>query len=356
MTSKTLRHFAGASISADDLFERFKVACDLKQSVDHNRIEAALHRWASLIDAGPVTVHFVRNAREIDEAAWAAWAARAAGDARAARAARDAWVAWAARDAWAAWAARAAGDARAARAARDAWVAWAARDAWAAWAARAAGDARAARAARDASLDLSWISIAAIGASSEGEESLMQRWLPILEAFEAGAFAMWVGAETFYVAVKPDVVKVDDQRRLHCEDAPAFAWLDDIRDYYWRGVHVPDAWIIDRKSLTPEIALSEQSIERRRAACEILGWDAILHKLGAVSIDRDGDPQIGELVEVKLPGEGGDKITARYLRVQCGTGRKFAVCVPPTVNTAIEAQSWMLGLPSADFTKPEVRT
>jgi hypothetical protein len=287
MTSKTLRHFAGASISADDLFERFKVACDLKQSVDHNRIEAALHRWASLIDAGPVTVHFVRNAREIDEAAWAAWAARAAGD---------------------------------------------------------------------ASLDLSWISIAAIGASSEGEESLMQRWLPILEAFEAGAFAMWVGAETFYVAVKPDVVKVDDQRRLHCEDAPAFAWLDDIRDYYWRGVHVPDAWIIDRKSLTPEIALSEQSIERRRAACEILGWDAILHKLGAVSIDRDGDPQIGELVEVKLPGEGGDKITARYLRVQCGTGRKFAVCVPPTVNTAIEAQSWMLGLPSADFTKPEVRT
>jgi hypothetical protein len=326
MTSKTLRHFAGASISADDLFERFKVACDLKQSVDHNRIEAALHRWASLIDAGPVTVHFVRNAREIDEAAWAAWAARAAGDSRAARAARDAWVAWAARDAWAA------------------------------WAARAAGDARAARAARDASLDLSWISIAAIGASSEGEESLMQRWLPILEAFEAGAFAMWVGAETFYVAVKPDVVKVDDQRRLHCEDAPAFAWLDDIRDYYWRGVHVPDAWIIDRKSLTPEIALSEQSIERRRAACEILGWDAILHKLGAVSIDRDGDPQIGELVEVKLPGEGGDKITARYLRVQCGTGRKFAVCVPPTVNTAIEAQSWMLGLPSADFTKPEVRT
>jgi hypothetical protein len=290
MTSKTLRHFAGASISADDLFERFKVACDLKQSVDHNRIEAALHRWASLIDAGPVTVHFVRNAREIDEAA------------------------------------------------------------------RAARDARAARAARDASLDLSWISIAAIGASSEGEESLMQRWLPILEAFEAGAFAMWVGAETFYVAVKPDVVKVDDQRRLHCEDAPAFAWLDDIRDYYWRGVHVPDAWIIDRKSLTPEIALSEQSIERRRAACEILGWDAILHKLGAVSIDRDGDPQIGELVEVKLPGEGGDKITARYLRVQCGTGRKFAVCVPPTVNTAIEAQSWMLGLPSADFTKPEVRT
>jgi hypothetical protein len=323
MTSKTLRHFAGASISADDLFERFKVACDLKQSVDHNRIEAALHRWASLIDAGPVTVHFVRNAREIDEAA------RAARDARAARAARDAR------------AARAAGDARAARAA---WVARAARAAWVAWAARAA------------SLDLSWISIAAIGASSEGEESLMQRWLPILEAFEAGAFAMWVGAETFYVAVKPDVVKVDDQRRLHCEDAPAFAWLDDIRDYYWRGVHVPDAWIIDRKSLTPEIALSEQSIERRRAACEILGWDAILHKLGAVSIDRDGDPQIGELVEVKLPGEGGDKITARYLRVQCGTGRKFAVCVPPTVNTAIEAQSWMLGLPSADFTKPEVRT
>ena len=359
------------SISTDDLFERFKIACDLNQPVDQEKITLSLQRWADKISAPGVAIKFMTSEKEVKEAAraamaaWdaqaslasraamAAWDARDAMDARDARDAMDArdawdaWDAWDARDAWDAWDARAARDAWDARAARDAWDAW---DAWAARAARAAWDAR------DACFDLSFLSVTAICASSEGEEELLQKWLPIFEAFEAGAFALWAGAETFYVVVRPAIPKVDDQRRLHCEDGPAFTWLSDIRDFYWRGVHVPESWITDRKSLTAEMALSEQNIERRRAACEILGWTTILSQLSAVTIDHDGDPQIGELVEVKLPGEGKEKITARYLRVQCGTGRKFAVCVPPQTKTALDAQAWMLGLPPTEFVRPEVRT
>ena len=96
----------------------------------------------------------------------------------------------------------------------------------------------------------------------------------------------------------------------------------------------------------------------RRAACALIpgGWETILKELEAKTIDRDGDPQIGELVEVGLPGEGKEKLRARYLRVQCGTGRKFAVCVPPDTKTALDAQAWMLGLPTEKFTRPEIRT
>jgi hypothetical protein len=307
MTSKSLRKFVGATINADDLFERYKIACDLKQPVDQEKITLALQRWADKISIAGTAIKFVATAKEVEVAA---------------RAARDAWAAMAAmaaRAAWDAWAARAA---------------WAARDAW----------------------DVSYISTAAIGASSEGEQETLEKWLPIFEAFEAGAFSLWVGAETIYVAVVPTKVLVDDQRRLHCENGPAFAWLDNIRDYYWRGVHVPESWIMDRGSLKADVALSEPNIERRRAACEILGWDAILKNLGAATIDKDGDPQIGELVEVKLPGENNKKITARYLRVQCGTGRKFAVCVPPDTKTALDAQAWMLGLSLDKFQRPELRT
>ena len=180
----------------------------------------------------------------------------------------------------------------------------------------------------------------------------------MFEALEAGAFALWIGAETIYVAVIPSVVKVDEQRRLHCEDGPAFAWVDDIREYYWRGVNVPAEWITDPSSIKAEAALAEPNLERRRAACALIpgGWEVILKKLQATTIDKDGDPQIGELVEVGLPGEGGETITARYLRVQCGTGRKFAVCVPPDTKTALDAQAWMLGLPKKEFVRPEVRT
>ncbi len=93
-------------------------------------------------------------------------------------------------------------------------------------------------------------------------------------------------------------------------------------------------------------------MERRRAACEIIGWHKILQNLGAQTIDKDEDPQIGELVEVDIPDVGRE----RFLRVQCATGREFALPVPPEMQSALQANAWTYGI--EDFTnyKPEVRT
>lgn len=79
----------------------------------------------------------------------------------------------------------------------------------------------------------------------------------------------------------------------------------------------------------------------------------MLRDLDARSIDRDADPQIGELVEVKLPDL--DR-PAKFLRVRCGTGREFAIGIPPHIDTALDAQAWMIGLERKQFTIPEVRT
>ena len=94
----SLRHLTGASISADDLFERYKIACDLKQTPDLQRIEVSVRSWATAIGITEVTVKFVRNVKEVGVAAWDARDAR---DARAARAASAAWAASAASAAWA---------------------------------------------------------------------------------------------------------------------------------------------------------------------------------------------------------------------------------------------------------------
>jgi hypothetical protein len=99
--------------------------------------------------------------------------------------------------------------------------------------------------------------------------------------------------------------------------------------------------------------LRETNLEKRRAGIEILGWEKIIRDLDAKVIDRDGDPQIGELLEVKLPDL--DQ-RALFLRVQCGTGRQFAIGIPPGTKTAIDAQAWMVGLNREDFTVPEIRT
>ena len=83
----------------------------------------------------------------------------------------------------------------------------------------------------------------------------------------------------------------------------------------------------------------------------MVGWETILNKLDAVTINKDRDPEIGELVCVDIPGIGEEK----FLRVNCGTGRQFALPVPPKMKTALEANAWTWGLSPHQY-KPEVRT
>jgi hypothetical protein len=150
----------------------------------------------------------------------------------------------------------------------------------------------------------------------------------------------------------PEIIKIDAENRPHCEIGPSHCWRDGWCLYHWHGVKIPGEWIDDRKSLTPQIALTWKNIEQRRAACEILGWANILTALKSRVINQDADPEIGELVEVDLPDSGPE----RFLRVKCGTGREFALPVPPDMKTALQAQAWTWGVDEDAFIRPEVRT
>lgn len=150
----------------------------------------------------------------------------------------------------------------------------------------------------------------------------------------------------------PEILRVDDQNLPHCETGPSHRWRDGWSLYHWHGVLIPAEWIENKDSLTPKIALTWENVEQRRAACEIIGWAKILSELNATIIDTDDDPQIGELVEVDIPDIGREK----FLRVLCGTGREFALPMPPHVKTALEGNAWSYGLDEIDFTKPEIRT
>jgi hypothetical protein len=117
-------------------------------------------------------------------------------------------------------------------------------------------------------------------------------------------------------------------------------------------VSVPSKWILDKTSLTAQLALGQENIEQRRVACEILGWDKIISELKGTTIDTDDDPEIGELIEVSLPGSGME----RFLRVQCGTLRRFTIPVPPSMQTALEANAWTYDIGQDLLIKKEHRT
>ncbi len=151
---------------------------------------------------------------------------------------------------------------------------------------------------------------------------------------------------------RPEHIKFDDQNRLHCEDGPAILYRDQWGVYAWHGVNIPTEWITKKGELTAKIALTWENTEQRKAACEIIGWAKVLRELNATVIESDEDPMIGTLLEVNLPDIGKEK----FLKVLCGTGREFAIPVPPSMKTALEANAWTYGLDGNILRDLEVRT
>jgi hypothetical protein len=174
---------------------------------------------------------------------------------------------------------------------------------------------------------------------------------PLLELAYNGGWN-YVDEKLVICIDRPIKLKFDEQKRLHCENGPAIEYKDGFASYSWHGVSVPDDWIKTKGFLTAEMALKEPNMERRRAACEILGWAKILDDLDSKVIDEDDDPEIGTLLEVNIPDIGKE----RFLKVRCGTGRTFALPVPPDMKTALDANAWTYDIDPKELLNLEFRT
>lgn len=172
---------------------------------------------------------------------------------------------------------------------------------------------------------------------------------PLLDiARHGGPVAMYDGLAIVYE--RPAEMHFDDEHNLHSETGPALRYSDGFSLYCWHGTDFPEQWLTTPP--TPEEALHWPNIEQRRVACEMVGWDNILEQLDAKIIDEDDDPMIGTLVEVHLP----DMDPERFLRVKCGTGRRFALPVPPDMETALQANAWGYDVDTDILRALEVRT
>ena len=151
-----------------------------------------------------------------------------------------------------------------------------------------------------------------------------------------------------FISDRHSQINLDERGRLHCETGPAIEYSDGFSVHAWNGMIFPEEWIQNKPSASD--ALYMRNGEHRRIACEMLGWENILNELDVDTIDKDIDPEIGELVEASINYEA-----QKFLRVTCGTGRDFAIPVPPEMTTARQANAWTWGLGPNEY-KPEVRT
>jgi len=260
----------------EDLTRRYLSACDLRQPVRHPAIVEHLRDWQQAIGYDAPIQHLYLDAL-------AARTAGAAGDALAARAAL------------------AAGDALAAGAAR------AARPVlyWSAW-------------------DLSFYSVTVIGCTPD----LVDQWLPLLSAFEAGCWVIMPREDCLYYitipAVKTEVIA--RQSRLHSPDSPAFS-LDNITLYYWYGVEVPEQVIMRPETLTVADIDNEANAEVRRVMLERFGIVRYLRESEAQLVDDK--PRFGKLYCKSLGDDFERALWAAYV-VCPSTGREYWIPVDGT--------------------------
>ena len=157
----------------------------------------------------------------------------------------------------------------------------------------------------------------------------------------------------------PEVLRVDDQNRPHCENGPSHRWRDGWSLYYWHGVQVPAEWIEQRDTLDPMDVLRATNVEQRAAGMQILGA-RMIPALKPRVLDGDPETEIGALVEVRLPGFDQP---GRYLQARCPRNGTIFEGVPRVsdidnlpIDTALAAQAWRIGDPQSEYTPPDVRT
>ena len=199
--------------------------------------------------------------------------------------------------------------------------------------------------------DANWLAFYKFFRDECGLTEQTEKLSGLTELCQSGGWAL-PHEKICWVSERHCVVTRDDRGRLHSLTGPALMYPDGWGVYAVHGTRIPETWITDPKSLTAKVALTWPNVEQRRAACEILGWENVLRELKAKTIDRGEDPMIGELVEVTIPDIGKEK----FLRVVCGTGRKFALPMPPHVKTALEGNAWSYAVDTQVLKALEART
>lgn len=201
--------------------------------------------------------------------------------------------------------------------------------------------------------DAGWLSFYAFMREVVGLKEQTEKVTGLMALARCAGWAMPY-ENTCYVSERHNVLKRDNQGRLHCLTGPAVAYPDGWGVYAVRGVRVPKEWVEQRETLDPMLALTDPNIERRAAAATLIGWEKVLAKLNPTVVDVETSPEydFGKLLRVDLPDEPGQM----FLQVMCATGRTMVLRVPPTTKTAREGNAWTNGFNDPKEFKPELRT
>ena len=146
----------------------------------------------------------------------------------------------------------------------------------------------------------------------------------------------------------PEVLKVDTNRRPHCETGPSHRWKDGFEIYHLNGILVPK-WLVmtDAGKIDPKLALTEKNVDVQREIIRKVGAERMLKACNAKTLDAFVDRHTKggndyRLMEMSI----GDNIRRKYLYFEHASfpGVWYAQPVHPDLKRAIHARAWMLSI------------
>jgi len=147
--------------------------------------------------------------------------------------------------------------------------------------------------------------------------------------------------EFVIVSDRPEILRVDDRNRPHCEDGPSHRWRDGWSLYYWHGVRVPAKAILAPQDLTIAEIRAEKNAEVRRVLRERFGEARYLAETGAKLVDSDYEgARKGAAPRALLED---DEKNLFLVGTDGSTGRTYYMRVARDVKTCREAHNALCG-------------
>lgn len=170
----------------------------------------------------------------------------------------------------------------------------------------------------------------------------------------------WPFEDAVVVSERPATVIWDHDRQLHCENAAAVRYADGLELFAWHGLGVPPHWILDRANIDPAEVIRQDNVELRAVGTNLAGLPKMLSFLDCRVVDDSGSGDIGQLIELTLPGLSAP---GRFLKALCPRNGIIIEGVPYVsdidrlpIDTALAAQAWRIGDPQSDYQHPPRRT
>ena len=183
----------------------------------------------------------------------------------------------------------------------------------------------------------------------EGAKPL-KPWISVI----ASCNGIWYRKGAIILMDTPEVLRTDEQGRLHCEDGPALRYRDGVQYHFLRGIRVSEKYVFakpDQISLAD--ILEERNGEVRLTLINKIGFTRLLGTVRHWTISEANE---NRLLEFRVKGT--QLVRGLHLKWRDKTGEKetilpvpsrrlyFGADCPDDIDDCEQVRRWTLGWPS----------